>query len=333
MGEAARRVSQSAVEQVSIDSIEIGFRRRQKLGKVQRLASSIERRGLLHPIVIDDEGVLVAGERRLAACKSLGWRTIPARRIGTLTEDELRELELDENEEREALLTYEKSRQRLAEIRKAKEQKERKAAEAAERERKTVELRQPSCQKSRGRPASETSRRSLARETGVSHTTVQKLEKHVAVAEQYPFMQRPEWRQAHVLTAAEALEGLPKAERGRAANIVDQDAIPPKDAIKIIRNLATMEPDQRKEIYADTESSDKHRQAVALSHAAALPPPPEPALFCAGEAQFKLKQALRICRTERAKPLLSRALGATEEALAVLKDAQAEARRRAGHGG
>ena len=31
----------------------------------------------MHPIVIRHDGVLVAGERRLAACKSLGWQKVP----------------------------------------------------------------------------------------------------------------------------------------------------------------------------------------------------------------------------------------------------------------
>jgi hypothetical protein len=32
--------------------------------------------GLLHPVVIRHDGALIAGERRLAACKELGWETV-----------------------------------------------------------------------------------------------------------------------------------------------------------------------------------------------------------------------------------------------------------------
>jgi len=32
---------------------------------------------LLHPVVITEEGLLVAGQRRIAACKALGWEDIP----------------------------------------------------------------------------------------------------------------------------------------------------------------------------------------------------------------------------------------------------------------
>ena len=46
---------------------------------VEKLARQIEKAGkLIHPITIDKDGTLVAGERRLAACKRLGWKKIPA---------------------------------------------------------------------------------------------------------------------------------------------------------------------------------------------------------------------------------------------------------------
>lgn len=48
---------------------------------LQELASSIAAHGLLHPIIVRlvDQGYqLVTGERRLRACKLLGWNTIPA---------------------------------------------------------------------------------------------------------------------------------------------------------------------------------------------------------------------------------------------------------------
>ena len=43
----------------------------------RELAKSISEVGLLHPIVVNAENVLVAGERRLQACKSLGWTWVP----------------------------------------------------------------------------------------------------------------------------------------------------------------------------------------------------------------------------------------------------------------
>lgn len=60
----------------SIDSIVIGTRHRTDLGDLEPLASSIERLGLLQPITITPDGVLLCGRRRLEAVRQLGWRTV-----------------------------------------------------------------------------------------------------------------------------------------------------------------------------------------------------------------------------------------------------------------
>jgi ParB family chromosome partitioning protein len=60
-----------------ISKIKIGKRHRRELGDIAELAASIEQVGLLHPIVIRSDGRLIAGERRLRACKSLGWARVP----------------------------------------------------------------------------------------------------------------------------------------------------------------------------------------------------------------------------------------------------------------
>src|SRR6266853_5675984 len=59
------------------DQIEIGFRYRKELGDVRALADSIAEVGLLHPIVVTPEGRLIAGQRRLQACRLLGWQDVP----------------------------------------------------------------------------------------------------------------------------------------------------------------------------------------------------------------------------------------------------------------
>lgn len=60
----------------TVDSIVIGFRHRQDLGDIDALMRSIEQHGLLQPITITPDGVLVCGRRRLEAVKRLGWRTL-----------------------------------------------------------------------------------------------------------------------------------------------------------------------------------------------------------------------------------------------------------------
>jgi hypothetical protein len=63
--------------EMRVESIAIGTRHRREMGDIVTLAGSISEIGLLHPIVVRPDGTLIAGERRLAACKSLGWNKVP----------------------------------------------------------------------------------------------------------------------------------------------------------------------------------------------------------------------------------------------------------------
>jgi ParB family chromosome partitioning protein len=60
-----------------VAAIRVGKRFRKDLGDLEILARSIKAIGLLHPIVVDRDGNLIAGLRRLRACKALGWGSIP----------------------------------------------------------------------------------------------------------------------------------------------------------------------------------------------------------------------------------------------------------------
>jgi len=60
----------------SIDSIVVGERQRKDPGDIDALMRSIKEVGLLQPITITPEGVLVCGARRLEAMRRLGWRTL-----------------------------------------------------------------------------------------------------------------------------------------------------------------------------------------------------------------------------------------------------------------
>ena len=62
---------------MNIDQIQIGFRYRKDLGDLRSLADSIGEVGLLHPIVVTPEARLIAGQRRLEACRMLGWDDVP----------------------------------------------------------------------------------------------------------------------------------------------------------------------------------------------------------------------------------------------------------------
>jgi ParB family transcriptional regulator, chromosome partitioning protein len=60
-----------------IADIRIGKRHRRDLGDISALAGSIADLGLLHPITVSEDRWLLAGRRRLAPCKQLGWTKIP----------------------------------------------------------------------------------------------------------------------------------------------------------------------------------------------------------------------------------------------------------------
>ena len=67
--------------EVNVEDIKLGERHRSDLGDIASLAESIIEVGLLHPIVVTPSRLLIAGRRRLEACKALGWSTVPVRTI------------------------------------------------------------------------------------------------------------------------------------------------------------------------------------------------------------------------------------------------------------
>ena len=60
-----------------VDKILVGERHRKDMGDIAGLAGTMAELGLLHPIVIQPDGTLIAGERRLRAARRLGWPEIP----------------------------------------------------------------------------------------------------------------------------------------------------------------------------------------------------------------------------------------------------------------
>lgn len=95
-----------------IDEIEIGERDRADLGDIRQLADSIAAVGLLHPVVVTGSGELVAGGRRVAAVRELGWTEVPVTVVDLTTAADVLRGEADENTCRKPLTPYEASRAR-----------------------------------------------------------------------------------------------------------------------------------------------------------------------------------------------------------------------------
>lgn len=94
----------SQLRHVAVSDVKVGARFRQDLGNLADLVESIRRVGLLHPVVVDAEMNLIAGERRLAAVRSMGVATIPAHVVSNLRDaTDVLYAERDENTCRKAM--------------------------------------------------------------------------------------------------------------------------------------------------------------------------------------------------------------------------------------
>lgn len=83
---------------VKISEIRIETRYRHDMGDIAGLANSMADVGQLQPVVITPDGLLVAGERRLAAARSLGWDDVKVHIITNFTDAaDLLRAERDEN--------------------------------------------------------------------------------------------------------------------------------------------------------------------------------------------------------------------------------------------
>jgi DNA modification methylase len=65
--------------------------------QVRQIASSIERFGFTNPVLISDEGEIIAGHGRVEAAKLLGWKAVPTIALSHLSETERRAYVLADN--------------------------------------------------------------------------------------------------------------------------------------------------------------------------------------------------------------------------------------------
>jgi ParB-like chromosome segregation protein Spo0J len=195
------------VEKILIADIKVANRRREDFGDVEGLAASINRFGLLHPITVDGDNNLVAGERRLRACRDvLKLDEIDARLYSELTEDERREIELEENVRRKDLTPLEISKNLVA---------------LAETAAKVVENEFPlsvseKSEGKRGRPQKKVSKDKVAERIGVNRQTITNASQHVAAVERYPELAMVAPTQKDAITVAKNLDALKDSDRSEA---------------------------------------------------------------------------------------------------------------------
>jgi ParB family transcriptional regulator, chromosome partitioning protein len=85
---------------ISIDLVRVSDRVRKDFGNIEELAQDIKTNGLINPPVVTPEYDLVAGERRLRACKHLGYSQIEVRVMSVRDYEHQLRMEISENEHR-----------------------------------------------------------------------------------------------------------------------------------------------------------------------------------------------------------------------------------------
>lgn len=113
---------------VDIDRIVVGDRIRRDFGDIQELADDIKQNTLLNALVVTPSGngdgtyLLIAGERRLRACRMLGYKAVPVNTVGVDDAEQALMMEISENECRKEFTKTERLEyaRRLAQLEKAK---------------------------------------------------------------------------------------------------------------------------------------------------------------------------------------------------------------------
>lgn len=141
---------------IDIEKVIVKDRIRKDFGDIEELAEDIRQNGLINPPVVNRDNILLAGERRLLACKSLGWNQIEVRMMDTRDAEHELNVEISENESRKEFSKAERAdyMRRLMRIEqaKAKERMENPTQKSAEGE----------------------SRKIVAKQFGISHDTMKK---------------------------------------------------------------------------------------------------------------------------------------------------------------
>lgn len=182
------------METVDPRSVIVRNRRREDFGDIEGLSASIAKHGLFHPLVVDEDLHLIAGERRLRAVLTLGLAEIEVRRWDGLNEAQKREIELEENTRRKDLTPYERSKWTV-------ELNNQAAANDATELRSKLERNSV-----RGRPEEAGSLRRVADRIGIPAAEIIRARQHVAAVERHPELislpQRPAIETANVLDQA-----------------------------------------------------------------------------------------------------------------------------------
>ncbi|MCQ6288749.1 MULTISPECIES: ParB N-terminal domain-containing protein [Bacillus cereus group] len=85
---------------IDIKKIKVADRIRKEFGNIEELANDIKENGLINPPVVTPDHELIAGERRLRACKHLNYQQIEVRVMSVRDYEHKLKIEIGENEHR-----------------------------------------------------------------------------------------------------------------------------------------------------------------------------------------------------------------------------------------
>ena len=104
------KIPQGKLKILNIEDVKWEQRYRDDMGDLEALCESIKEKGILQPITVSTDLVLLAGERRITAAKLAGLTKIPALVREVLGEIDAREVELFENIHRKSFTWDEEAR-------------------------------------------------------------------------------------------------------------------------------------------------------------------------------------------------------------------------------
>jgi hypothetical protein len=321
---------------IPVSSITIGERRRTDLGDIAGLRQSLREYGLIDPIVIQADGTLVHGLRRLTAVLEEGWREIEAVTVEALDNEMRWELERELDTRHKPLSEAERARRLVREVeRVAQAQKEiaegrrapamqaPKPGEPAERAQQvspapaTTHVEQKPGSRgnrvstvperpapARGPMPQPGSTQSVAAALGVNKANIIKAKQHVAALDRFPFMEN--WSRPQVLEAAKHLSALSNDERDMLVTILSQKGVR-EDAtlcLRIIRNMASFPSDKRTRVVTLYRSNDPRERSLAETILAEVPPEPDPRAMLLYDSAMALTRAADMFPHDKYAPVL-----------------------------
>lgn len=234
---------------VPIAEIIVGDRRREDMGDITGLAESIRQFGLLHPVVVDEQKRLVAGGRRLTACKSLGWQEVEVTFLGELSDKQRREIEIEENLQRKDLTEFEKSKNMVELVQVIREQVKEDACA-------------PSAQANKKGETVPGSYRDIETRTGIPQSTIREAEKHVQAVEKHPFLETAPKKAA--IKIAKQIDALPEEDRPKTIKIIakQMDSSPEKEIV----NSVAQNKEESEEFQRANRIKERMRKIIERLH-------------------------------------------------------------------